>query len=199
MDVNRLVQTYLLFKMTRQKNSLPLRVRCRPLTARIPRARDKTPRNRGGLIVKPHLDQVLFYGLHVGIRDIRYQKILPNRQAQLTCPIILRNVGQPAHLLRLHASYGDDGADIVQSLLRLFEHSDMAVRDWNISLYTLSDGEADERKCEFLFDFLEEFRDAPLVDQVFESGSLPVGSVPVFDKHTNDCSRKRHAFGRFDK
>src|SRR5262245_52181507 len=75
----------------------------------------------------------------------------------------------------------------------------MAVRERNISLYALFDRETDERKCEFVFDFLEEFRDAPLVDQVFESGSLSVGSVPVFDKHTKDCSRNRYAFGRFDE
>src|SRR5262249_1964205 len=199
MDIDWLIQAHLFFQMAREEHSLTLRICRSPLAACITGTSYQAPGDRRALVVKAHFHQILFNRFYKGIWNVRNKKILPNGKAQLTCAIVLCYIRKTTHLPGFHPPDRDHGADIVQSGLRLLKRSDMPVRKRSNSLNTLIQRKTDQRKRKLLFDFLDEFRDAPFVDEVFEPSSLAIGAVTVFDENTKDGGCNRYTFIRFDQ
>ena len=98
-----------------------------PLASGVSRTGDQPAGDRCRRVVETHLDQALFHRLDEMVRYIRDEQILPDGEPNFPGTVILRDIGDPAHLLWRHPADRNDRTDIVQARLNLFIHSNVAV------------------------------------------------------------------------
>src|SRR5271165_3304395 len=180
--------------MARQEDSMALCVRRCPLASGISRTSNESARDCCRRVVESHPNQILFHRLDEVVWHIRDEEILPDGKANFSRPVVLCHVSDTAHLLRCHPTDCNNHADIVEAGLNLSKHPNVAVLNWRFSWLALIEWKTQQREYELLFNFLDVFRDTPLIDNVFKSRPFPIRSIAVLNKHANDRGGDRNAF-----
>jgi hypothetical protein len=75
----------------------------------------------------------------------------------------------------------------------------VAVLNRQLPRLALVQRKTQEREHELFFNCFEVFRDTPFIDDVFESRSLPIRSIAVLDKDSNDGGGDGNALVRLHK
>ena len=146
MNVNRLIELQFLFQMARQENSMAFGVGGCPLASGVSGASDESAGDCGRRVMETHLDQILFHRLDEMVRHIGDDEILPDGQANLPGAVILRHVGDAAHLLRGHPAHRNNRTDIIKARLNLFKHSNVAVLNRRLPRLALVERKTQQRK-----------------------------------------------------
>ena len=136
----------------------------------------------------------------VGVGHVRDDEALPHGEAQRALAVVVGEVGDPAHLLRVHAADGHTDPDVVQAGLGLLVDAEVAVLDDRVARLGAVARRVDQREGEFLLGLLEEAREAaPFFEQVLEAGLLAVGAVAVLAEDADHGGGDRDEFGRLEQ
>ena len=121
------------------------------------------------------------------VGHVRNDQILPNRQPHRAGAVVLRDIRETAHLLRLHRADGDDRADVVAVRLLLFVRRRCArAGSAAAARWQSASGELDEREGELLLDLLHELLGAPLIDEILQPRLLAIRAIAVLVEDAND-------------
>ena len=100
-------------------------------------------------------------------------------------PKRLGDVGETAQPFAAQPPNRTDDADIVQPVLFLWMHADMAMLVRRRARQDRRRIRTQQRFAELLFDFREERRHSHAVEHVFQPSLGPVGAVAVRDEHAH--------------
>ena len=119
------------------------------------------------------------------VGNVGDDEVLPGSEAEVAVAELVGDVGDLHHGVDEHASDGNDDTEVVVAIA-LAVGADVAVFDFGLLFFAKLFGEVAEREGKLLFGFLEELGDAPVVDEIFETGFFAVGAVAVFKEDAQD-------------
>ena len=125
MNVERRVDLQARIEMIGDCESVALGIARRELAARIAGAGDDSGTNRRCLGTQADCRQGHRHRSAIGFRDVRYDQVLPWREANRATAIALGDVGDCAHLRSGHLSHGEGYAAIHSLRLLLRVKADM--------------------------------------------------------------------------
>src|SRR5262249_24060847 len=144
------------------------------------------------------LGQALFHLWRMGLPDPGEQKVLPDGEADIAIAQLARDFGKAAHLRarELANGQGDAGPRLAELLLGM-------IADVRLAMLAVGRGDLLLVKPRQLgsepgLHLAHKLVEAPSIEQVFEAGFFPVGTVAVDDEHTHDGVGHRHGVLRLD-
>ena len=186
MDVERRVDVDARLAPVADLGRMALGIRGRELAAGIAGAGDQPGADLRGLDREPDLLDRGNGELDILVAHARDQQVLPDRQADIAVAEILRNLGQPPHLLAGDLAERQRDADPVQALLLLLVHADMRHAVEGRPRRQRLRRHARKGVAELLLDEREELVDAHAVEHVFQPRLEPVGAVAGVDEDAHD-------------
>ena len=133
-------------------------------------------------------------GLQVFLGDAGDDEVLPDGEADFPAAELVGDVGEREHLCDGHAADRSEDADVVLAVGLLVD-AEVAVLGFRGGGLAGFEREMAQGEGHFLRGFLEDFRDAPVIDEILEAGLFAVGAVAVFDEDAHQGGGDGDGFG----
>ena len=181
MDVHRLVEDHAGGEVVAEKDRLRLGISSGEFATLAAGAGDEAAGDGVISVVKSSGLDRSDGGLEIFLGDARDDEVLPDGEADFSTTKLVGNVGESEHLCDGHPPYRGEDADVVLAVGLLMD-AEVAVLGFRGRGLAEFQREITEGESHFLRRFLEDLRDAPVVDEIFEAGFFAIRAVSIFDE-----------------